>query len=161
MSFFSAKTSIVSYLFLIGSFQLLLAQSPIPAFSFQTLEDEPFTQEQLPQDQSILIMRFDPYCEHCDQQAEWIAEAADSFKDIHMVFVSFLDEPDAIQDFEERHFGEVELNHLLFLRDPDYKFEDYFGYTDESLVLYLYKPGKKSLKYFGKEQPADVLLKFL
>ena len=161
MSFYSSKQSFLFFL-LLGVFcQILQAQSPIPTFSFQTLEGEEFTQNQLPADQSVLIMRFDPYCEHCDQQAEWIAAAAASFQDIHLVFVSFLDEIDAIKDFQQRHFGEVELDHLYFLRDPDYQFEEYFGYTDESLVLYLYQPGKKSLKYFGKEQPAEVLLKFL
>lgn len=156
----SAQFSLIFVLFF-GFQQVLTAQSPIPDFQFLNLDGESFTQAQLPQDQPVFIMRFDPYCDHCDQQASWIAEAEESFKDVHMVFVSFLDEVEAIQDFQQRHFGETQLEHMYFLRDPDYQFEEYFGYTDESLVIYLYQPGKKSLKYFGKEQPAEVLLKFL
>ncbi|MEM7374023.1 MAG: redoxin domain-containing protein [Bacteroidota bacterium] len=156
----SAQFSFV-FVILFGINQVLVAQSPIPAFQFLDLNGETFTQSNLPEDQPVFIMRFDPYCEHCDTQAQWIAEAEEQFKDIHLVFVSFLDEVDAIQDFQTRHFSDTQLEHLHFLRDPDYQFEEYFGYTDESLVIYLYQPGKKSLKYFGKEQAAEILLKFL
>jgi peroxiredoxin len=137
------------------------AQSPLPEFSFESMDGKAFTLENLDQTRSVLLMRFDPYCDHCDQQAEWIAEAADQFENIQLVFVSYLDEQEAIEAFRERHFGESGLTELYFLRDPNYQFEEFFGYTDDSLNIYLYQPGKKKLKYFGEEQAADILLTFL
>ena len=139
----------------------LRAQSPLPNFAFESLEGEAYTLENLDQTRSVLLMRFDPYCDHCDQQAEWIAEAADQFENIQLVFVSYLDEVEAIEAFRDRHFKESGLAELYFLRDPNYQFEEFFGYTDDSLNIYLYQPGKKKLKYFGEEQAADVLLTFL
>ena len=139
----------------------LAAQQAIPNFSFFTLDNQAFTQERIDLKKPALIIRFDPYCEHCEQQAEWIAGAAASFRDMQLVFVSFIDEPEAIEAFRERYFGEGSWRHLHFLRDPDYRFEEFFGYTDDALNIYAYRPGEKRLKYFGKEQPADILLKYL
>lgn len=139
----------------------LPAQSPIPNFTFLTLSDQPFTQAQIDLTQPALIVHFDPYCDHCEQQAEWIAEASASFRTRQLIFVSLLDEPAAIEEFQTRYFGEGEWPQLHFLRDPEYRFEQFFGYTDDALNIYAYRPGEKRLKYFGKEQPAEVLLKYL
>ncbi|GAB4410380.1 MAG: hypothetical protein OHK0039_14730 [Bacteroidia bacterium] len=139
----------------------LLAQQPIPTFAFQTLDGKPFDHTQVDLRRPAVIIRFDPYCDHCEQQAAWIAGAAASFKDIQLIFVSFIDEPEAIASFQQRYFGKTDLPLLHFLRDPDYQFEEFFGYTNDALNIYLYKPGQKRLKYFGHEQEAATLLKFL
>ncbi|RMG56673.1 MAG: hypothetical protein D6722_26125 [Bacteroidetes bacterium] len=150
-----------SFLFLLALMPMLLsAQSAIPNFSFLTLDGEPFTQAQIDLDKPALIIRFDPYCEHCEQQAEWIAEAQEAFQHVQLIYVAF-EEVGPISEFRDRYFGEGEWPNLHFLRDENYQFEEFFGYTEEYLNVYAYKPGAKRLKYFGEEQPAEVLLKYL
>ena len=153
------------YALLLSSFLVfgasLQAQIYVPSFYFTDLEGNGFTNASLVQDKSTMIMLFDPYCDHCDQQAEWIAAAAEEMKHVQFVFVTIEPEKEPIEAFKKRHFGEVDLPNLHFLQDLNFKFEDYFGYTNDAVNIYLYKPGKKQPKYFGKEQKAEVLLKYL
>ena len=107
-------------------------------------------------------MNYDPYCEHCNEQAEIIKKSSDLFKakDIHFVFVTFIPEREATEEFIINHFEGTGFNYT-FLLDPDIKFEDYFGYTSDSFNIYLYKNSGDRAKYFGKEQSAETLLKNL
>ncbi|MCB0853697.1 MAG: hypothetical protein KDD63_15840 [Bacteroidetes bacterium] len=159
------KTVFIKILFLSGWVifpQLGFSQQvSLPAFSFYDLDGNTVTNESLDNARSTLIMLFDPYCDHCDQQAEWIAAAAGDFKEIQLVFVTIEPEIEPIKDFQKRHFGESSLKHVIFLQDKDFVFETYFGYTDDAINIYCYKPGQKLPKYFGKEQEAEKLLKFL
>ena len=136
-------------------------QVNIPYFSFYDLEGNVVTNENLDLNRSTMIMMFDPYCDHCDKQAEMIVEAQDQFQDVQFVFVTIEPEIEPIKDFQKRHYGESSLEHVIFLQDKDFVFETYFGYTDDAINIYLYKPGEKHPKYFGKEQEAEKLLKFL
>lgn len=139
----------------------LNAQIVLPAFEFTDLEGESFTPAQLDLDKPLMVMMFDPYCEHCEKQASWIAEQADKFENVQFVFVTLEPEVAAIQNFKEKHFGETGLDKLYFLQDTNVAFESYFGYTDDSVNIYLYHPDRKKPKYFGEEQAAEVLLKYL
>ncbi len=139
----------------------LQAQVSFPAFSFQDLEGNTFTPAQLDASKSTMIMLFDPFCDHCEQQADWIAAAADQFTDVQFVFVTLEPEIEYIEAFKEKHFGKSGLKHLFFVQDVNVAFETYFGYTDDVVNIYLYKPGKDRPKYFGEETPAADLLKYL
>lgn len=163
MNFRISNILILVSLLMAGS--LAQAQSEdklsVPSFYFTDLEGEAFTNANLSQDKSAMIMLFDPYCDHCDHQAEWIAAAAEQFQDVQFLFVTIEPEKKPIQDFKERHFGQVSLPNLYFTQDLHFKFEDYFGYTNDAVNIYLFKPGKKQPKYFGSEQKAEILLKYL
>jgi thiol-disulfide isomerase/thioredoxin len=137
------------------------AQIAFPPFVFQDLSGAPFSADQLDPNKPTFVMYFDPYCDHCDHQAEWIAGAAEQFEDVQLVFVTLEPETEAIEAFRQRHFGKVDLPYLYFLQDTEFRFEEFFGYTDDAVNIYLYSPGRKQAKYFGEEQEAGVLLKFL
>jgi thiol-disulfide isomerase/thioredoxin len=137
------------------------AQAQIPYFSFKDLSGKAFTRDQLKLDQPVMIMLFDPYCDHCEKQASWIAAAAGRMKHVQFVFVTLETDTEAVRSFKNRFYGNANLPALHFLQDTEYKFEQYFGYTQDAINIYLYKPGVKGLKYFGSEQPVDVLLQYL
>lgn len=139
----------------------LSAQIQLPAFEFQDLKGEAFTPAQLDANKSTFIMMFDPFCDHCQKQAEWIATAADQFQDVQFVFVTLEPEIPYIEEFKEKYFGDSGLEHLFFVQDVNVGFESYFGYTDDVVNIYLYSPDKARPKYFGEETPADVLLNYL
>lgn len=131
----------------------------LPYFSFYDLEGNPFTNESIDHTLPTMVMLFDPYCDHCDLQADRIQAEAKQFTDKNIIFVTIEPEIEPIKDFANRHFAESGLQHLYFLQDKDFVFESYFGYTDDAVNIYLYRPGKKQPKYFGKEQEVAELLK--
>ncbi|MEZ4777014.1 MAG: SCO family protein [Bacteroidia bacterium] len=133
----------------------------LPSFSFYDLEGKVFTQEKVRTDLSTMIMLFDPYCDHCAHQADWIAEAEKEFENVQLIFVTIEPETEVVKQFKEEHFGKTKLKYLYFLQDKDFSFETYFGYTDDAINIYLYKPGQRRPKYFGEEQEVLSLLKFL
>ncbi|MEL6673765.1 MAG: redoxin domain-containing protein [Bacteroidota bacterium] len=140
----------------------LLVQAQVPYFTFPDLDGKTFTHTQLDPNKSTMIMMFDPYCDHCETQAGWIAEAATKFQHVQFVFVTIETEKEPIKAFRDKYFGKTSLKEQVkFLQDPDFMFEEYFGYTDDSVNIYLFKAGKKQRKYFGKETEAETLLKFL
>ncbi len=137
------------------------AQLAVPAFSFTDLSGEKYTQARLDPKQSALIIYFDPWCEHCNQQAEWIASRPAEFSKVQILFVTFEPEKAPIEEFRQKHFSQGNWPRMVFLQDLDFQFDTYFGYTDDSLYIYCYKPGGGKGKYFGKEQRPEVLLNFL
>lgn len=158
----SALLNIFLLAVLIGSYQAAISQSNnIPFFSFYDLEGNVFTSEKVSTEMPTMIMLFDPYCDHCSQQASWIVEQESNFKDVQLIFVTIEPETEAIASFKEKHFGKSGLKHVHFLQDRDFAFETYFGYSDDAINIYLYKPGQRRPKYFGEEQEASTLLKFL
>ena len=153
-----------SILFILTIFTLIpnsYSQIQFPAFTFTDLSGKVFQHTDLDPNKSTMIMLFDPYCHHCEQQADWIHEAEENFKDVQFVFVTIEPEKEPIIAFKEKHFENTQLEHLYFLQDLDFRFEDFFGYTDDAVNIYLYHPNKKQAKYFGSEQKTEILLKFL
>jgi len=141
----------------------LYAQAALPGFSFYSLDGKAFTASNLDLTRPVFVMMFDPYCDHCQSQAETIAASAAEFKAKGVQFVWVTLEPDAeaIENFKTKYFGETGLTDLYFLQDNDIRFEEYFGYTDDSVNIYCYRTDGRQPKYFGKEQNATVLLRFL
>lgn len=157
------QRTITSCLLLFAIWGYAQAQVSLPAFSFYDLEGNAFSYSDLDAERPVFVMMFDPYCDHCQTQANHIAEAADRFraKGVQFVWVTLEPEAEAIAKFKESHFGESGLKDLHFLQDKDIRFEEFFGYTDDAVNIYLFRPDGKRPKYFGKEQDATVLLKYL
>lgn len=142
---------------LLGLILPAAAQLAVPAFSFTDLEGEVYASTQLDQSKSALIIYFDPWCEHCNTQAEWISEHPSDFSDVQILFITFEPEQEPIHEFKAKHFSASGWGNVKFLQDLDFQFESYFGYTDDALYIYCFKPDGSKGKYFGKEQPASVL----
>lgn len=135
------------------------AQKQLPPFSFQDLDGNRFTREQLTENRATLVLFFDPYCDHCAKQAEWIAADADAFKEIQLLWVT-TEEAAPTKEFEQKYFAKVALPYLHVLRDPDFLFDGFFGYS-EVPSIYLYNAKGQRVKSFNKETPTNILLKFL
>jgi thiol-disulfide isomerase/thioredoxin len=155
------KQLLIFLAFLIGLLIGGLAQSQLPAFSFTDLEGKEFTQQNLETGMATVVMFFDPYCDHCEQQAEWIREAEDKFKDVQFLFVTTEPEQQPTALFREKHFGNTSLEHVHFLIDSNFMFDGYFeGYYEVPSIL-IYSAEGKRLKVLSKETPAEGLLKYL
>jgi peroxiredoxin len=137
----------------------LFAQKTIPTFSFQTLEGQRFSKENLEKGLPLIVFFFDPYCDHCQLQADWIVEAADDFREVQMMWVT-TEMAEPTQAFKEERFGTTDLPFLHVLLDTEFMFDGYFGYS-EVPSMYVYDRNGKLTKSFSKETPAGILLGFL
>lgn len=135
------------------------AQKELPPFSFLDLNGQPFGIEKLEANVPVIVVFFDPYCDHCAQQAKWIGEAKEQFKNIQLIWVS-TEAPDAVKEFAKKHFAATEWKKVHFLIDKQYRFDGYFGYS-EVPSIYIYNAARQRVKSFNKETPADILLRFL
>jgi len=136
----------------------VVAQQQLPEFVFTDLSGKSFSHAQLRSDLPTLVFFFDPYCDHCQQQATWIKESKDEFADVQQVWVT-TEEADPARQFKEEYLGN-EWNHVYVLLDKQFLFDGYFGYS-EIPSIYIYNKEGQRVKAFNKETPADVLLRFL
>ncbi|MEM9721883.1 MAG: redoxin domain-containing protein [Bacteroidota bacterium] len=140
------------------TFSGVQAQQSLPQFSFSDLDGKAFTYAQLRSDIPTIVFFFDPYCEHCQQQATWMKEAKNELTNVQQIWVT-TEEPIAARDFGEKYLG-GDWDNVHILIDKQFLFDGYFGYS-QIPSIYLYNNQGQQVKAFDKETPADVLLRFL
>jgi len=154
------RLPLIVLLFVCLAVQPLMAQKRMPDFSFQDLSGKAFTQENVKKNMATIVFFFDPYCDHCQQQAEWINDMSRDFKNIQLIWVS-TETPESIGEFQKKHLNAKSLAlNTHFLVDTEFMFDSYFGYS-EAPSMYLYDKSGKRVKSFTKETPAKILLRYL
>ncbi|MCX8111628.1 MAG: redoxin domain-containing protein [Bacteroidia bacterium] len=129
-----------------------------PRFLFYTLEGQPFTDKDLPPPQrGRLVFFFDPYCDHCQKQASFMRENASSLKDVQQIWVS-TETMEAIRKFQETYLKA--LPNTFVLRDKDFKFDSFFGYSVPP-TIYVYDRTGKLRGVYREEVPVSRLLQDL
>lgn len=127
-----------------------------PQFTFDDLDGKAFTHDKIQKGIPSVVIFFDPYCEHCQQEAKWIQEMENSFKNINLIFVS-TEETNAIAKFKKDYFGKSILTKLYFLRDTKYRFDGFFGYSVAPTVRVYNSAGKLTQTFDTETLPAEIL----
>ena len=107
----------------------------IPDFSYVTLENKVFTQENLVKGKPTLFIYFNSECDFCNHEAEMVQQNLEQLKDIQVVFISF--EP--IEKIKQFAIKFKLLNHdaITFLSDSKISFATTFDVnTMPCLILY-------------------------
>lgn len=125
----------------------------LPPFSFTGLDDKAFTYTQLKSDTYTIAIFYDPYCDHCAQQATWMAEKPELFKDVQMLWVT-TEGKEPVTEFYNTHFKDSELEHIHMLMDKQFMFDAYFGYS-EAPSIYIFDKNGKRIKSLNEETPAE------
>ena len=132
-------------LFLIFSFSGVFAQAPItqlPDFHFYDQGNKKFTKAQLKPNTPTIVFYFDPDCDHCQKQAGFIQKEITKFAAIQVVFVAFPASIEAITAFGRKYFPNQIGKNFHFLRDNDYLFDKFFGYSEAPSIYVFNKTGK-------------------
>ncbi len=74
----------------------------IPAFTYQNLNGESFSNKNLKTDTATLFIYFNSECEFCNEEAQMIHDHIDDFNPFQLVFVSF-EQPLKIASFAKKH----------------------------------------------------------
>ena len=129
-----------------------------PKFLLYDLEGKPFTDKNLPPaERGRIVIFFDPYCDHCQKQATFFRENAAALKGIQSLWVS-TETADAIKKFQETYLKGVPS--IYVLRDKDFKFDSFFGYS-VAPTIYVYDRSGKLKAIHKEEVPLTTLLREL
>ncbi len=129
-----------------------------PKFLLYTLDGKPYTDKDLPPAaRGRIILFFDPYCDHCQKQAALLRQEAAKLQGIQLLWVSTETE-EALKTFQKEHLAG--LPGMIVLRDKDFRFDSFFGYS-VAPTIYVYDKAGKLKAIHREEVPTTTLLKDL
>ena len=99
---------------------------PLPAFSLQMVDSgSNYTKEKLPKNKQVVLIWFNPDCEHCQAETKLITEHIGEFSDAHIVMATY--QPfDKMKNFYEA-FEIKKYPTISMGRDKKYYLAGYFG----------------------------------
>ena len=134
----------------------------VPVFSFQSVLGTPVTKESLVKNKPVIVIFFDPFCDHCQQQSTWIAGAIEKFSGINLLFVTWETKEETMK-FAEKYFGAVKTKvvpgMLNFSLDTQYKIDKWFGNSPVPSI-HIYGKDWKHTQSFFNETAIEELLKW-
>lgn len=154
------RTTILALLLLFTGSLYAQMGTPLPDFEVDKVDGSKVRGSQMPANIPLVVFYFDPDCDHCNQQAQWISERINEFNGTVMLWVSW-GEPEAIRQFADQHFPDYERRpNLIFTKDTKYQFDNWFGYS-EVPSIYIYGRKGHRVAEFKTETPVDDLLRYL
>lgn len=136
----------------------LMAQEKLPAFKMYDLKGNAFTEKNIVAGKTSVFVFFDPSCEHCELQGQWIAQDLWKFYNTQFYFVSISD-PNEIAKYRDRNFPG--LNQVKFIFDKDYATYKSFQNIDNTPSTVIFDKNGKRVAFFSKETPAADIIKVL
>ncbi|MEX6685984.1 redoxin domain-containing protein [Danxiaibacter flavus] len=113
----------------------------IPAFKIMQSDSSWFTKADLPKNQTVLFVYFNPECGHCQLTADAFSKKMDELKDVFMVWVTYHATPAQIQKFAD-DFNLSQYSNIRFGRDPQYFIPSFFEVKFTPFMAVYDKKGK-------------------
>ena len=130
----------------------------MPAFSYFTLENKIFTNENLEEGKPTLFIYFNSECDFCNHEAEMVQQSIDQLKDIQVVFISY--EPiEKIKQFAAK-FKLLHHANISFLCDSKVTFATTFD-VKSMPCLVLYDKKNNLIEKIKGQTKAETLIKKL
>lgn len=127
----------------------------LPAFAFLTIDGRPISSVELAKtNDKIIIVFFNPECEHCQYMAKSLANAADKL-DGYLVVMTTIADSASVSGFR-RDYGLDMASYVLFLRDSKFEFEKIFG-TSVVPSFFVYKNRVLTKKIIGETKIENLL----
>ena len=130
----------------------------MPSFSYVTLENKIFTQENLVQNKPTLFIYFNSECDFCNHEAEMVQQNIEQLKDIQVVFISY--EPvEKIKQFATK-FKLLNHDNISFLSDSKISFATTFDVKSMPCIV-LYDKNNNLIEKIKGQTKAETLIKKL
>jgi len=128
----------------------------IPDFTYQNINGNVFTNEDLKKETATIFIYFNTECEYCDHEAQMIEENITKLKKIQLVFVSF-EKPEQIKKFAQKH-QLTTYDNVYFLCDNKVTFAVTFD-VNSLPCLVLYDKNQNLIEKFKGQTSIKILLK--
>ena len=130
----------------------------MPTFSYLTLDNKVFTQENLVQNTPTLFIYFNSECDFCNHEAEMVQQNIEQLKDIQVVFISY--EPvEKIKQFAN-NYKLLNYDNIYFLSDSKISFATTFDVKSMPCLVLYDKDNNLIEKIKGQVKIKTVLEKF-
>jgi peroxiredoxin len=132
--------------------------SDLPDFHFPTLTNSSISKKDLPRNTPILVIYFNPDCEHCQYEAIELRKNIGLFKDVKILMISPATKKEIITFFEEYHLKDYPQ--VVPLMDINSNFFNVFGMVMTPLII-IYDKDQHLVKYFKGEARIENVAKLL
>ena len=130
----------------------------MPAFSYLTLENKIFTNENLVKGKPTLFIYFNSECDFCNHEAEMVQQNIEELKAIQVVFISY--EPvEKIKQFAN-NYKLLNYDNIYFLSDSKISFATTFDVKSMPCLVLYDKENNLIEKIKGQVKIETVLEKF-
>lgn len=126
----------------------------LPEFSFLNSKNQRITPASLPVGQPIVVFYFDPFCDHCKEQAKIVTPDAAKFGKTTFVWVS-LGEMEDNETFKKENLKS--FPRAFVCNDTEFKFDSWFGYSEVPSV-FIYNNERNLTARFDKVSSAKDIL---
>lgn len=120
----------------------------LPAFSFYTLDDKPFSRDSLKAGSSLIVFYFNPDCDHCQYEASQLVSHAEQFIGIPIMMVSTATTKEVKSFYDTYQLNK--LPDIKMLLDKQSQFEHYFGKASFPTALVYAGDWQLKKKYNGE-----------
>lgn len=130
----------------------------IPAFKYQNLKGESFSNKNLKTDTATLFIYFNSECEYCNQETKMIQERINEFTRYQLVFVSF-EKPELIKTFAHK-YNLLNYDNIHFVCDTKVTFATAFD-VQSLPCLVLYDKNQQLIEKIKGQTKVETLVKKL
>jgi len=125
----------------------------IPAFNIRKIPDSSsFTNTMLQKGKPVIIVFFDPDCDHCQHATKNFTEKIDKFKDVQIVMVTIY-EFSRIKKFY-KDYKLANFPNIILTRDALFDLPKYYQVSSLPDV-YVYDKNGKLIKHYKQDIPVD------
>lgn len=142
------------FIFVCNHITVAAQNKSLPEFSFSNNRNQKITPASLPIGQPVVVFYFDPFCDHCKEQAKIVGQDAAKFGKTTFVWVG-LGEMEDNETFKKEYLKS--FPQAFVCKDTDFKFDSWFGYS-EVLSVFIYNKERKLTAQFNKVASAKDIL---
>ena len=156
IKFRSYGISIIFFLLFISLFTLKGASQPVPPFEMLLSGNTVFKAADLPKGKPLILIYFDPDCDHCQKLMSELFKKINDFKKTEMVLVTF--KPiDEVAAFEKQYNTQKYSNMKVGTEGTSFYLRNYFKLMTMPFTALYDKGGNLNFSY-RKETPVDDLI---
>lgn len=128
----------------------------LPPFRMYRSDKTIFNAAELPKTKPVILIYFDPDCEHCQKLMKELFEKIDAFKKAEIIMVTF--KPiEEVAGFEKLHSTQKYSNIIVGTEGVGFYLRNYYGLETMPFTALYDKKGNLNYSY-RKETPVDDLI---
>jgi thiol-disulfide isomerase/thioredoxin len=117
---------------------LYIKNKAMPYFAMRLIDSSMTYRSRFPKKMPVLLVYFNPDCDHCKDEAKQLMEHKDDFKKLYIVFISTAALP-SIKEFAETY--NIQGKNIIIGRDEAYKLPPFYSIRFSPFVV-LYNKDK-------------------
>lgn len=129
---------------------------PVPPFKMTLSDNKIFNASELPKGKPLVLIYFDPDCDHCQRLMDTLFKKINSFKKAELVLITYKPVTE-LASFEKKHDTHKYTNMKVGTEGTGFYLRNYFKLMIMPFTALYDKNGNYSYSY-RKETPVDDLL---